>query len=194
VTKRREAGVIPTDRQVRVRSRDFSLKYREDFGFGNLPRERTEQQIWDWHDHQDFFDSVIRNLPEYKSLIAVLEPRRQDHGIESFARFISTRSFHCIDDEELLNLANTLGRELDGQALPVAVTAFIDGIGIDEPRVVVSDAFTLRKPTADDLAKNVECIDEHGGNCIGIHIDPSEDSRLIKESDILAGSDWPCND
>jgi hypothetical protein len=39
-----------------------------------------------------------------------------------------------------------------------------------------------------------ECFDEHGANCIGIHLDGSDDSRLSKESDILNAHDWPCND
>lgn len=39
-----------------------------------------------------------------------------------------------------------------------------------------------------------ECFDEHGANCIGIHLDASEDSRLEKESDLHDAGEWPCND
>jgi hypothetical protein len=38
------------------------------------------------------------------------------------------------------------------------------------------------------------CFDRNGANCIGAHQDGSADSRLSKESDILDGNDWPCND
>ena len=38
-----------------------------------------------------------------------------------------------------------------------------------------------------------ECMDSHGANCICIHLDSSEDSRLTKEGDILGAHDWPCN-
>lgn len=39
-----------------------------------------------------------------------------------------------------------------------------------------------------------ECFNDHDANCIGIHLDDSEKSRLSKEDDILAGHKWPCND
>ncbi len=39
-----------------------------------------------------------------------------------------------------------------------------------------------------------ECFDNNEVNCIGIHLDDSEDSRLSKESDLHEGHDWPCND
>lgn len=37
------------------------------------------------------------------------------------------------------------------------------------------------------------CIKRHNANCICIHIDNSEQSRLKKEEDLLAGNDTPCN-
>ena len=38
------------------------------------------------------------------------------------------------------------------------------------------------------------CFDRNGANCIGVHLDDSEDSRLTKESDLHDAHDWPCND
>ena len=38
------------------------------------------------------------------------------------------------------------------------------------------------------------CVRKNGGNCICVHVDDDEDSRLSKESDLLAGNDTPCND
>ncbi len=39
-----------------------------------------------------------------------------------------------------------------------------------------------------------ECFDENGANCICVHVDSSQKSRLAKESDLLGAHDWPCND
>jgi hypothetical protein len=39
-----------------------------------------------------------------------------------------------------------------------------------------------------------ECFDERGANCICVHLDSNEQSRLTKESDLLEGHHWPCND
>ncbi len=39
-----------------------------------------------------------------------------------------------------------------------------------------------------------ECFDEGGANCIGVHLDDSEKSRRAKETDLLDGNAWPCND
>ena len=39
-----------------------------------------------------------------------------------------------------------------------------------------------------------DCFDTHEANCIGIHLDDSEDSRLVKEDDIRVSHMWPCND
>jgi hypothetical protein len=38
------------------------------------------------------------------------------------------------------------------------------------------------------------CFDQHGANCIGVHLDESEKSRKAKETDLLDAHDWPCND
>ena len=39
-----------------------------------------------------------------------------------------------------------------------------------------------------------DCFDTHGANCIGIHLDDSDDSRRTKENDLLVNHTWPCND
>ena len=54
VTKYKEANPVPTRRHMRVRRRDFSLKYLEDFGFGNFTPERMEEDVWDWSDAEAF--------------------------------------------------------------------------------------------------------------------------------------------
>lgn len=37
-------------------------------------------------------------------------------------------------------------------------------------------------------------FDQHNANCIGIHLDSSQKSRLSKESDLHLGHEWLCND
>jgi hypothetical protein len=39
-----------------------------------------------------------------------------------------------------------------------------------------------------------ECATFNGVNCICVHRDDSETSRLDKESDLIAGNSTPCND
>ena len=39
-----------------------------------------------------------------------------------------------------------------------------------------------------------DCFDERGANCICVHQDGDEKSRRAKESDLLEGRNWPCND
>lgn len=84
VTRYREASPIPTRRHVRVRRRDFSLKYQEDFGFANFAPERIEEDAWDWGDQERFQDSAIKGLKEYQSLVAALGPNTD--SVEQFAR------------------------------------------------------------------------------------------------------------
>lgn len=38
------------------------------------------------------------------------------------------------------------------------------------------------------------CVRKNGGNCICVHRDDDEASRLRKEADLLAANDTPCND
>ena len=38
------------------------------------------------------------------------------------------------------------------------------------------------------------CFDQEGANCIGIHLDGSEESRKTKEADLYRSRRWPCND
>ena len=37
------------------------------------------------------------------------------------------------------------------------------------------------------------CIKRNGSNCICVHRDDSEKSRLEKEADLIAGNETPCN-
>lgn len=38
-----------------------------------------------------------------------------------------------------------------------------------------------------------DCFDKHGANCICVHGDSNESSRLKKESDLIENYDPPCN-
>ena len=38
------------------------------------------------------------------------------------------------------------------------------------------------------------CIERENSNCISIHPDENEESRLAKEKDILENYEWTCND
>jgi hypothetical protein len=159
VTKVREAKSIVTRRQVRVRRRDFSLKFRPDLGFASFAPERIEEDIWDWREQERFQDSVVKGLDEYKSLEAALGPKAG--SAEGFARAVSFASFHGLDDKELMDLVSASARELEGRPLPVKVTAFIDGLSISESPLVLSDRFSLRQPTPEDVAEYI-VLDEYG--------------------------------
>ncbi len=39
-----------------------------------------------------------------------------------------------------------------------------------------------------------ECFDQNNANCVSVHRDDNEGSRLAKEYDILNNYNWPCND
>ena len=38
------------------------------------------------------------------------------------------------------------------------------------------------------------CFNRNGANCICVHVDSNEKSRLNKEADLIAGNTTPCND
>jgi hypothetical protein len=161
VVKYKETNPNTSRRLVRVRRRDFTLKYREDIGFAHFPPERIEEDIWDWRDHERFQGSVVEVLEEYKTLISVLGPEKTG-ALERFTRDVSFTSFQGLDDKEITERVNALGRELESQPLPVTVTAFIDGLSIRESPFLISDRFLLRRPTPEDLAQYI-LLDEHGG-------------------------------
>jgi hypothetical protein len=158
--KYKKAGPPITRRLVRVRRADFTLKYHEDFGIGNFSPERIEEDIWDSRDQERFQDSVVKSLEEYKSLVSALGPNTVP--LERFASAVSSASFQGLDDGELAERVRAFARELGGEPLPVTVTAFIDGLSIDESPLAISDRSHLRRPTPEDTA---EClvVDEHGG-------------------------------
>jgi hypothetical protein len=160
VTKRREAGSIATRRRVRVRRRDFNLKYHDDFGFAHFGPERSEMDVWDWHDQDVFQNSVVKELEEFKSLAAVVGTTAG--MLEDFVRAISFASFHGLTDEELRERATALARQLEGQPLPVKVTAFIDGLSIAGSPIGISDSVILRQPTPEDVTEYFD-FDEYGG-------------------------------
>lgn len=165
VTKYKAQSTVPTRRYVHVRRRDFSLKYHEDFGFGQFAPQRLEEDVWDWNDQQRFGESVIKSLEEYRSLVSTLGPNPS--LMESLVRALSSASFRGLDDRELGERASALALELAGTPLPVTVTAFIDGLSISESPVVISKSLLLRRPTEEDVAEFV-AVDEHGSHSFSV--------------------------
>ncbi len=45
-----------------------------------------------------------------------------------------------------------------------------------------------------DSHHKIECFAQHGANCICVHVESGEKSRLVKESDLIAALNPPCND
>jgi hypothetical protein len=165
VRRRRDTNSIATQRRVRVRRRDFNLKYRDDFGFANFQPERSEMDLWDWRDQERFQDSVVNELEEFKSVTAALESKA--NALEDFVRAISYASFHGLDDQELRERASAFASQLEGHPLPVKVTAFIDGISIQESPLSISNSITLRWPEPEDVAEYIDG-DEYG--CLPVTI------------------------
>jgi hypothetical protein len=157
VRKHKES--IKTLRRVRVRRQDLTLKYSGDPEV-NFERERIEEDIWDIRDEEQFQNSVVKQMQEYKSIVSALGPKAD--SINGFTRAVSFASFHGLDDEELREHVKALGRELDNQPLPVKVTAYLSGLTIRESPLIISDDFILRLPTPEDMAEDV-VMDEYGG-------------------------------
>jgi hypothetical protein len=160
VGRLRETNSIATQKRVRVKRRDFSLNYHDDFGFANFVPERSEVVVWDWQDQEKFQSAFLRESEQFSILIAALGS--QAPRLESFVRDISFQAYHGLEDQELRARANALACELESKPLPVTVTAFIDGLSISESPLRVSDAVSLRKPTPEDVAEHIE-VDEYGG-------------------------------
>jgi hypothetical protein len=160
VGKHRETNSIVTRRSVRVRRRDFNLKYHDDFGFANFAPERTESDTWDFRDCETFQNSVVRALGESTSLAATLGSKAS--LLETFAQNLSFASLEGLDDQELQERATAFACQLEGRPLPVKVTTFIDGLSIADSPLNVSDHVTLRRPTSEDVAEYVY-LDEYGG-------------------------------
>jgi hypothetical protein len=159
VVRYKQTGTPSTRRLVRVRRADFTLKYHEDPTIANFSPERIEKDIWDYRDQARFQETIVKPLAEYKSIVSELGANTA--SLERFATSVSFASFEGLDDSSLTERACAFARELGGQPLPVTVTAFIDGLSIDESPLVISDRFRLRRPTPEDITEYV-VIDEHG--------------------------------
>jgi hypothetical protein len=160
VTRRKNANETVTRRLVRTRRRDLSLMYREDPGFAHFPPQRIEEDVWDRNDREAFYESAVKTLDEFKVTLSALGPTSS--RIENFSRGVAFASFDGLDDTELSERVRAAGREIAGQPLPVTVTAFLDGLAINESPFVVSDHLALRLPTPEDVAEYVS-LDEFGG-------------------------------
>jgi hypothetical protein len=96
VAAHRRASSITTRPLVRVRRRDLSLKYREDFGFAHFAPERIETETWDWRNQEFSQNSAVKELREYKSLASALGPNAD--SIEHFARTVCFASLCGLGD------------------------------------------------------------------------------------------------
>lgn len=152
-----------TRRLVRIRRPDFSLQYRDDAdaGINNFQPERIEEDSWEWRDQESFQESVVKSLAQYKALESALTC--ESRTLERFAQGICFASFQGINDGEMDARVNAFGREIEGKPLPVTVTAFIDGLSLDESPLKVSDRLSLRRPMREDVTE-YPVLDEHGAS------------------------------
>jgi len=157
----KESNSLVTIHQIRVRLPDFSLRYRLDVEFPNFKRTPIEEVSWDWVDQERFQNDVVEDMPEFKSIAALLT--RKLELAKAFARAISVVAFHGLDDEKLAMYVDYTGRQLDERPIPTTVTSFIDGISISESPLVISDKFFIRNPVTEDVAQYV-ILDEYGGS------------------------------
>jgi hypothetical protein len=163
VTKHKAENSVPMTRHVRIRKRDFTLMYQEDFAFANFPAERTEEDIWDLDDQMHFVDSVLVNLQEHKALVSALETDpKHAFPTDRFVRYVAFASSKGLTDARLQEIVKAFGHELDGLPISVGLTAFIAGLSIVESPLVISDSLTLRRPVPEDVAQYVT-LDESGG-------------------------------
>jgi hypothetical protein len=73
-----------------------------------------------------------------------------------------------------------------------AVTKRTVGLqGKTHARIYVGEADSLRERFENHHRQ--ECFDRHGANCICVHLDDDEESRLAKETDLRNAYDWICN-
>jgi hypothetical protein len=160
VVERRRAGVIPTHRSARVKRRDFNLKFRGDLGFDNFPPERSDLEIWDLRDQEEFQGSFVREYGGYPEITAALGPKAS--RLDQFVRSVSLAAFNGVNDEELRAQVNSFCCQIEDKPMPVKVIAFLDGISIQGTSLRVSDSTVLRQPVQEDLTE-VVYVDEYGG-------------------------------
>jgi hypothetical protein len=67
-----------------------------------------------------------------------------------------------------------------------------EGVGGGHGYIYVGETENLS--TVFDAHHKQACFYRHSANCIGIHVDGSQQSRRSKEDDVLQGNHWPCND
>jgi len=159
-TNRRLTKSIATLTQVRVKRRDFTLKYHDDFGFANFQPERSNLELWDPHDQEVFQKSFVRDFGDFEGLVAELGTKAS--LLDQFVRSMCFAAFHGLDDEELRARVNSLCCQFDDKPIPVKVTAFVDGLSIEASPLHVHDSIILRKPVPEDLAQET-LVDEYGG-------------------------------
>ena len=113
VTKHKAENHVPITRHVRIRRRDFTLRYQDNFTFANFPAERTEEDIWDLDDQMRFVDSVLTNLQEHKALVSALkaDPKHSFHT-DRFVRYVAFASSKGLSDAQLQKIVNALDMNL----------------------------------------------------------------------------------
>jgi len=70
-------------------------------------------------------------------------------------------------------------------------TPKVDG-GADHAKIYIGQTNDLSERF--DNHHKADCFTKHGANAISVHRDDNEDSRLAKESDLIADHNPPCND
>ncbi len=67
----------------------------------------------------------------------------------------------------------------------------LNGIGTHTPLYIgQTESLAVRIPNHEKWP----CVNRNGCNCICVHVDGNEDSRLNKETDLRAAYGTPCND
>jgi hypothetical protein len=121
--------------------------------------ERSELDVWDSQDFENFQNSLLRDSADLTGLVAALQSKA--FLLENFVRSLFIASFHGLQDEELRARVNALCCELESKPLPVKVIAFLNGLSVVESPLCVSDVLTLRRPVPEDVTEEV-IVDEYG--------------------------------
>lgn len=158
----KENGTLAVGRAVYTVRPNFNLKYSVDPTVLNFGLEQLEEEVWDYKNQSDIFETKIRTLPEFQTAESLIGKESQHRELlRHFAFAVAHASLSGVAPQALTRHIETLLGDLQARERSCIATIWLAGVTLASERISVSDALVLRRPTRRDLQEKVTVESAH---------------------------------
>lgn len=157
VTQAKSSGAIVEVSTTYVKAEVTEFHYGD---LGNIGYSTSFHNVnkpeWHWRHQHSFIQETINSSEQFKECLPLVAAEANVHSgqaefwLSRFVQLLVSRSAKGINDEALIEALTTFVADLHNAPMHIDVLAWVDGLWLSAPRLLISD-IVLRRPEATDL-------------------------------------------